>query len=325
MKFMLRDVNKEENYGLVIDTYAYCHDFKVTTGASGKKYAIATLSDASGQVNAKIWQESITGKEEKLVGEVVRVLLKIQLFDGAPSCVINLMAKAGDEYEPSEIARGLNLEQRVAYTDRLNKYIEAVKDDDIRRLLKAVFTDEMVRAFCDLPAGIKHHHNFNGALLVHTLEVCDIASSMYKVHSTYSRAKEYRKNINLDMLIAGALLHDIGKVKEYESFPSMTRLVEGKLLGHLTAGVMMLTGIASSLDISNELVMELVHIIMSSHGDYGETKPMTLEAIIIAHADDLSASVDGYCVFCEEDDKKHPNDTDRFGYSTLKGQYFLKR
>lgn len=326
MKFMFKEISQEENYGKIVDTYAFCQDVKLTTGSRGNKYATITLSDASGIIYAKEWFESFTGDESNLVGKVVRVMFKIQLYDGMPTCIISVIQEADEsQYELSDIADGISDEQKKCYVNRLQQYIAAVKNETLKTVLCTVFNENVIEEFCRLPAGLKHHHNFNGALLVHTLEVCDIASFYYKTHQTYGEAKKYSRPINLDILITGSLLHDIGKLKEYQSFPAAERLAEGKLIGHLTSGVIYLTqAYAEAGLVCDEMFYELSHIIMSSHGDSGDIKPMTLEAIIISQADNMSAQADGYCCFCEEDNQKHTGN-DLFGYSSIKAQYFLKR
>ena len=144
------------------------------------------------------------------------------------------------------------------------------------------------------------HHSFIGGLLVHIVEVTSIADAFLKMSATVNDVKEYSTNIDSDLVIAGALLHDIGKCMEYRGFPCAKISTIGGLSGHLVLGARMLRE-ANTAIISNgneaidDIKLELLeHIILASHGEYGVCTPRILEGLIVYKADDFSAATDGH-------------------------------
>lgn len=149
------------------------------------------------------------------------------------------------------------------------------------------------------------HHNYNGALLAHTLEVTGIAVATASVSEKH--AYDYKIPVNMDLVIAGALTHDLGKINEYEPFPKTHRTKRGNLVGHVMDGALLLNTINICTKPEERCdITELLHIVLSSHGEVGGLKPMTQEAILVHNADMQSAGVDAYSVAFKNDEKSHP-------------------
>ena len=132
------------------------------------------------------------------------------------------------------------------------------------------------------PAAVKNHHNYERGLMTHTLsmaQICEFLSSHYK-------------NLNHDLLISGALLHDLGKIIEFNG-PVLTKYTnEGKLLGHISIGFSIVRGYCEKLSINKEKAMLLQHMILSHHGKYefgSPVLPMVKEALVLSMVDDLDA------------------------------------
>jgi 3'-5' exoribonuclease len=141
--------------------------------------------------------------------------------------------------------------------------IESIKDTNLKELLKRVFTEDFVKDFKLCPAATYYHHSYLGGLIEHTLSVvkiCDVVARLY--------------DLNRDLLITGALLHDIGKVREYSWFPKISVTVEGGFSGHPTLGAHMLSKLIPQ-DFPEDLKIKIYHMILSHHGEieYGAVVP----------------------------------------------------
>ena len=178
------------------------------------------------------------------------------------------------------IPRGnFNLEQ---YKEKLSSLIGKVKLPTLRSLLQRIFNPVFCERFYRAPAGMKMHHAYLGGLLHHTVDVAELALSMAQTIG----------HVDTDLVLAGALLHDIGKVKEISSNIGFPYTTEGKLLGHISLSVMIVREAAADLKMPDSSLQQLEHIILSHHGDREKGSPMecvTREAFIVHYADEVNA------------------------------------
>jgi len=255
----------------------------------GSPYLNLRLRDRTGDVDGKIWENALAWDKAFKKGDLIRVQARALSFKNAIQLSISELRKVEDgEVELSDyfpVARG-DLDQMFA---GILAYVEQVKTHCLTALLHAFFEDEKIAAlFRRAPAAKGFHHIYIGGLLEHTLSVVrllDLAAGHYP-------------GVNRDLLIAGGILHDIGKIYEF----SYDRIVEysdpGRLVGHIVMGVEMVDAkIATIPDFPEQIAMELRHLILSHHGvlEYGSPKrPKTLEALIVHHMDDLDAKVNAF-------------------------------
>jgi len=165
--------------------------------------------------------------------------------------------------------------------------IAGVQDANIRALLEAIFNDPDVRErFKIAPAAKAMHHPYLGGLIEHELSICGLVEKI---------CDHYGAGINKDLLYAGALLHDIGKIYELSYKRSFEYTDEGRLLGHITMGVELIDEKLRSLPgFPRELAVRLKHMLLSHHGhlEFGSPKrPKIIEAIILYYLDDMDAKV----------------------------------
>ena len=253
---------------------------------SGKPYLSLTLGDKTGTISAKVWDNAdaihaalgaaefvrITGTVEKYMDELqlkvdhVKVVRTedLDLKDFLPASTKN----------PDEMLR------------ELRNIAETAADPHLRSLLDLIFADrDLVEGFKASPAAKHLHHRFVGGLLEHTLSVtriCDWLCTHYE-------------NLKRDLLIAGAILHDMGKVYELRSSPSFDYTTEGRLVGHLILGWSLVEEkIRQIPDFPRETRINLEHLILSHHGmrEYSSpVVPQTVEAMLLYQVDDLDAKV----------------------------------
>ncbi|OGP84920.1 MAG: hypothetical protein A2V87_02205 [Deltaproteobacteria bacterium RBG_16_58_17] len=255
----------------------------------GSPYLNLRLKDRTGDVEGKIWENALAWDKAFKKGDLIRVQARALSFKNAIQLSISELRKVEDgEVELSDyfpVARG-DLDDMFA---GILAYVEQVKTPCLTALLHAFFEDEKIAAlFMRAPAAKGFHHVYIGGLLEHTLSVVrllDLAAGHYP-------------GGNRDLLIAGGILHDIGKIYEF----SYERIVEysdpGRLVGHIVIGVEMVDAkIAAIPDFPEQIAMELRHLILSHHGvlEYGSPKrPKTLEALIVHYMDDLDAKVNAF-------------------------------
>jgi len=165
--------------------------------------------------------------------------------------------------------------------EELQQVIAQIVDSEIKKLLEVIFREKGEK-FKQHPGAIEIHHNWMGGLLQHTLEVvhfCQTACQLYPA-------------LNKDLLLAGALLHDIGKLEELEMTSRIKGTVKGQLVGHLVFSTIYLSQKLAESSLPEEMKNKLLHLIVSHHGhqEYGSPKePMFPEAIVLYYADELSS------------------------------------
>ena len=170
------------------------------------------------------------------------------------------------------------------YEQKLTTLIESINDQAVRSLLEKVFSGQNYYSFKTNPAAMTYHHAYLGGLLEHSVDVAELALSM----------GERVKNVDMDIIIAGALLHDIGKLKEISQDVGFPYTEEGKFVGHISLGAMMVNEYAAELQppFKGGKLDELLHVILSHHGEMEKGSPVsckTKEAFIVHYADELDS------------------------------------
>jgi len=270
----------------VVD-YFLVQSKQLLTTKSGKPYISMVLQDKSGNISAKLWDNALEFYDRFKSNDVVKVDGSVELYNNELQLVVRRLRPS----ELNEIELSDFLAQSQYNIDEmfleLRSYIEGVDNSHLKALLESFFGDEnLARKFKDAPAARNIHHVRVGGLLEHTLStvrICEYLTTHYE-------------QLDADLLITMAILHDIGKVRELEIAPSINYTEEGHLLGHIIIGIQMVDErIASIPHFPPELRILVEHMILSHHGhsDFGSPRPpMFLEAEILHRADDLDVKVD---------------------------------
>jgi len=267
---------------------------KLQNTRDGKTFLLMTLGDRSGTIRAIDWNNSKYNDERLANGTVVRASGKVSLFEGHPQLNIASSRDAvkvlgeGD-FDPNKFIEITSKNIREMY-DSLIKQIQKVKNEKIRALLNEVFVnnDRFVSDFVESPAAINVHHAYKGGLLEHTLDVTELAIQLAEAYPEMP--------IDKDLVIAGALLHDIGKVEEYSVSPTgIDRSDSGELIGHIVIGINWLTEVAAKIpQFPKKALVDLQHIILSHHGEIewgSPVLPKTIEALIVHSADNTDSKI----------------------------------
>ncbi len=257
--------------------------------SNGGVFVRGTVEDNSGSMPFISFEQRIVDKlrsPDRTKSSVYLVTGKVDLSKyardslGMQIVIEKLEDLRSDDDISMLIPRGnFNLEQ---YKEKLSSLIGKVKLPTLRSLLQRIFNPVFCERFYRAPAGMKMHHAYLGGLLHHTVDVAELALSMAQTIG----------HVDTDLVLAGALLHDIGKVKEISSNIGFPYTTEGKLLGHISLSVMIVREAAADLKMPDSSLQQLEHIILSHHGDREKGSPMecvTREAFIVHYADEVNA------------------------------------
>ena len=299
-----------------IEAVFLVRDKQIGMAKNGKPYLTIKLMDRSGEVEGRIWDraDEIAGWFER--DDFVQVAGKASVYLGKMQLVIQELARLDDS--AVDLADFLPVAARPAaemVTD-LKARVAGFTDPHLRALLQAFLDDAaFVEAYGRAPAAKAMHHVYLGGLLEHSLAVATLADDICRRYP----------GLNRDLLVAGALLHDIGKISELRYARSFEYTDVGKLLGHIVIGVEMVEEKLRALPaFPAELAILLKHLLLSHHGqyEYGSPKrPKTLEAVILNFIDDLDSKINGVRTHL---DKEADRESAWSQYHRLYDRYFFK-
>ncbi len=259
-----------------------CEEKKAKNGST---YLDLIIGDKDGELPAKLWDYNGSNMFESEM--VVKIRGTVEQYNGKDQFRISQIrpAAASDNYNISELVPASEVGGAQIF-DMLMRRINAFKDNDLKAVVSSIMQDKKdILITC--PAAFRLHHAMLGGLMLHTMSIVRMAEEICKIYP----------NINKDLLLSGAILHDVAKTWEFEF--SKTGLVksyskEGELIGHLVKGAMYVEEKAKQLKISNEKITLLEHMILSHHGvpEFGSpVRPMFLEAEILSSLDTLDAAI----------------------------------
>lgn len=262
------------------------------TSNAGKPYLTLQLRDRTGQIEARVWDraEEIGKRFDR--DDVVEVGGTAIAYQGRVQLKVHDVRR--EEGGTKDLSEYLPVTKKgiEPLWKTLQEYIGGVKDKDLSRLLAAVFPDppgtDVARRFRQAPGGKTMHHDYIGGLLEHTVSVAAICRML----------SAHYEGVDADLLLAGALLHDVGKVHELSYEGAFDYTDEGRLLGHLYMGTEYVSRVCADLPgFPPEKTMLVKHIILSHHGEleFGSPKrPKTLEAILLHHVENMDAKATAF-------------------------------
>lgn len=191
------------------------------------------------------------------------------------------------------------------YKLKLTNYIKLVRTPVLRQILEKIFEGAMLEKFLKNPAGTKMHHAYLGGLLQHSVDVCSLAVAM---------AGQMDK-VDMDLVITGSLLHDIGKLKEISAQIGFPYTDTGRLLGHVSMSAMLVQEMAIGLHIPMQRIDGLLHILLSHHGEQEKGSPVacaTKEAFLVHYADEINAIMNQFDTYEDKNPWEFNNMLHRF-------------
>ena len=253
---------------------------------AGKQFLDLTLMDQTARVTARVWDNALEISQGFEVGDVVRVVGVAETYrDELQLKLDQVRAVPPEEVEASEFLPRSKKDIK-ALEARLAEVVKSIGNEHLRELLLSFFREEEFQGrFRTAPGAKALHHAYVGGLLEHTAEVVELCEKVAEVFPELDR----------DLLMAGAILHDVGKMEELSWKTAFDYTDEGQLIGHLVLGERRVRQQADGIEgFPEELKLRLSHMMLSHHGtgEFGSPKvPMTAEAVALHHAEDLDAKV----------------------------------
>ena len=253
----------------------------------GGPYLAVSLGDRTGEVTALVWQNVDRLRNILEPGNVVAIQGQVQRYHQQLQVVVRQAEVLAPESVDQELfVRSSSVDPALLWS-KLTTLIEEIEDPHIRQLLFRIFSDpEVERLFREAPAARSMHHAFRSGLLEHTVSVTSIARSL---------AGHY--GLNGDLVVAGALLHDLGKIWELEIGASIEYTDDGRLVGHIPMETIFVEKKIGELEaFPAEIRRQLLHILLSHHGEYGfgsPRRPKTPEALLVHMTDNMDSKMAG--------------------------------
>lgn len=256
---------------------------------TNKPYLELLLQDKTGQILGRMFNKNVYHEFDNVEeNKIYNIVGKIQEFP-ANSNKYNILIERiipAKRFEESDFI--IQIENQDSHIEYLINTISEIEDKELKLVITSLFdNEEFFDKFITAPAAKRHHHNYKGGLLVHTNEVIEICKTIATIY----------EDINQDLLITGAILHDIGKIESYDyETEKIEMTTEGVMLEHLFIGGCMIKEHMNDLNISEKTKIDLLHLILSHHGDVelgwgSSVNPRTPEAIALHQADDMSAKI----------------------------------
>ena len=250
----------------------------------GGQYLALTLTDKTGTLEARMWEEAAEAFAGCAEGCFVKVQGLVSKYNGRWQMTVSKMrSAAADEVENGDF-QPISQRAPEAMDAELRGIVDGFRDADLKRLVLAFLDDaEIGPAFREAPAAKVLHHAWIHGLLEHVLQLVKVLKTL----------APFYPEVNEDLAITGAILHDIGKVRELRWKTNFEYTLEGQMIGHISIAQGMLREKVRELAPFPEKLRVLVeHMILSHHGKYefGSPKlPMTPEAMLLSALDDLEA------------------------------------
>lgn len=275
-------------------------DCKKCVNTNGKPYLAITFQDQSSQISARLWE--INNEEEILKkGNVVHVEGKVLSYN--KSLQIRLFKVTSDTLglNPNDFAISSPV-KKEELVNKLKAYVDSISDNDLK-LLVSNLVNKYLEKLSIWPAAVRNHHEFESGLIYHSVTMADLGLSFCAVYP----------KLNRDLVLAGCLVHDFGKMIELSGLPNAEFTLDGKLIGHISLGFYEVRKEAERLGMhefeslkkeeqtkssplfhKHEMASMLEHIILSHHGKYefgSPVLPLTKEAYAVSCIDDFDAKM----------------------------------
>lgn len=273
----IKDMNDGQH---VHDEFIVANVSKCTSD-KGKTYLNITLQDKTGTIAAKKWE--VNDRDLLLIvpGAVLEVEGEVSSYKGALQFkVINVMETIPEMVDLSNFKKVSPI-PLPTMEKKLDDYLKSFKNEDVALITNTVIK-RFYKKYITYPAAVRIHHEFGSGILHHSLAMADLADAVSKIYP----------NVDRDLLVAGALLHDIGKTIEYKDLPVPEQTNEGKLIGHISLMYAEFKKTVDELNIKSEVPLLLEHMILAHHGqlEFGSpVLPSTREALLLSMIDMLDS------------------------------------
>jgi len=270
-----------------VDGYCLVKSVETKTSSKGDTYLDFTLGDSTGEINGKLWRYSVVEHGEYKANDIVKIRGTISQYNGADQLRIERIRHTieSDNVRIEDFVRSSGYSSEQMY-DELMNIANGFTDNNLKLIVSTMLADNRENLLF-WPAAFKLHHALRGGLLMHTLSIVRLCEGVCNVYPFVDR----------ELLLAGAILHDISKLQEFDVNDAGIAdgyTVEGNLLGHIAMGATKIDKYAEKLGIERRVSVLLQHMILSHHGEpeFGAVvRPMFIEAEILSELDLMDARI----------------------------------
>ena len=291
--------------GTRLETTFLIHSKERKTASNGRPYLDLELRDASGVIKAKVWDCDRLDQDVE-PEDFVWVQGNVDAYRGTPQVVVAKLRRCTEEeIDPRDYLPRSKRDPQEMYTTLLDR-VRRVAEGPVRALLLAVFEDPAIAEKYKLaPAAMSYHHAYLGGLLEHVLSLIELGD----------RVCDHYPSLRRDLVLAGLLLHDIGKIEELSFRRGFRYTTRGQLLGHITIGLEIVNETMRAIpDFPAGVRDQLEHIILAHHGEleFGSPKePAFPEALVVHALDNLDSKLESMRVQYEADKNREGDFTAR--------------
>lgn len=280
----------------IIDSTYLVKSKAIQVAKNGRPYLNITLMDSTGDIGARVWDdaEELNSKFDR--GDVIQVMGHANLYQGKLQLIVQDAIKVpNEEINPADFlpVSQRNIDEMYA---ELKMHLQGIKNQYLKTLAEKIFSDPLiVKKFKSAPAATGVHHVYIGGLLQHVLSLCALVKAITPLY----------KNLNEDLLLSACFYHDIGKMNELSYDTNFEYTNEGKLIGHIVQGAMLVDNEIRKIEgFPQDLRNALLHMILSHHGEYefgSPKRPKFLEAIVFHFLDNLDSKIEGVQSFIKKE------------------------
>ncbi|MCR4562522.1 MAG: HD domain-containing protein [Bacilli bacterium] len=274
----LRDGDRLAKVPYLVTSFARC------VSNAGRPYLNLTLQDSTGSLDCKKWEVGYDDEEIFAVGNVVEISGEVLSYQGKLQMKIIGGRKMEDyEFTASDFVQSSPI-PKDELTQTFNRLLSSIENADIKRIVSALIEKHQDKYY-DHPAAVKNHHAFASGLLYHSITMALDAEALCKIYPS----------LDHDILVGGALIHDLGKVEELSGPIATKYTLEGRLIGHICLLSAEIRQVAEELNIDGEIPLLLEHMVLSHHGqrEFGAAAlPSTREALALSMIDDFDAKME---------------------------------
>lgn len=265
--------------GETFEGFLLIHQATKGVASNGKPFLTLMLRDVTGEIESKLWDASKEDEETFVEETIVHVQGDITQFRGRNQLRIGTiqLSQPTDGLHVTDFIEKSPVEKEVLKEQLLESIFE-IKNPSLQRIVRA-FIKKYDEDLIVYPAAVKNHHEYTSGLLHHVVSMLSLGKQLCVLYP----------QLNKDLLYAGIILHDLGKIKELSGVVSTSYTFEGKLLGHIPMMVEEIGQVARELKIEGEEVTVLQHMVLSHHGkaEWGSPKPPLVQEAEILHFIDL--------------------------------------
>ncbi len=276
------DLNSEQN----ITSFFLVCEKEIRNTREGKPYLRLELGDRSGTIEARMWDQFESAVKDVNRDDFVKVQARVEIYRNRPQlALLQLRLAKPEEIDLADFLPQTKAEVAKLYAQLL-EFADSITNPFLKKLVTAILNDPAIAAkYKRAPAAKVMHHAYLGGLLEHVVSLCGLAKL----------AAAHYPELDLDLLLTAAILHDVGKLDELCYDRAISYTVEGQLLGHI---LMEFETVSKAMDaiegFSGNLRTVVQHLLISHHGEYefGSPKlPMIREALVFHYLDDLDSKL----------------------------------